>query len=243
MNPIRIEDYSKIVFLTGAGISVASGLRPYRGPGGIWNEQELASRATAAALHQDPVASWQTFAPLRQRAAAAKPNAAHQAIADFQARDHSCWVCVLTQNVDGLHQRAGTTGVFEMHGSIHRTRCLDPTCPQKPFEDDYCDLNQPPGCPTCGGLCRFDVVLFDEYLPPVAPMALRVAMEDCQLFIAVGTSGLVMPAAGLVHQARDQGARTILVNLEAHEAQNPDFDEVYLGRAEELLPALLGCGV
>lgn len=243
MNPIRIEDYSKIVFLTGAGISVASGLRPYRGPGGLWNEQELASRATAAALAQDPVASWQTFAPLRRQAAAAEPNAGHRAIAELQARDHSCWVCVLTQNVDGLHQRAGTTGVFEMHGSIHRTRCLDPACPQKPLEDDYCDLNRPPGCPTCGGLCRFDVVLFDEFLPPVAPMALRVALEDCQLFVAVGTSGLVMPAAGLVHQAKDQGARTILINLEAHEDENSDFDEVYLGRAEELLPALLGCGV
>ncbi|MCA9794464.1 MAG: NAD-dependent deacylase, partial [Candidatus Eremiobacteraeota bacterium] len=122
---------------------------------------------------------------------------------------------------------------------IHRTRCLDPTCSQKPFEDDYCDLDRPPDCPTCGGLCRFDVVLFDEYLPVVVPVALRVAMEDCQLFIAVGTSGLVMPAAGLVHQARDLGARTILINLEAHDVENPDFDEVYLGRAEEILPTLL----
>lgn len=234
ITPIDLARYKKVVILTGAGVSVASGIRPFRGPDGIWNEQEA---FTAEAMAENPGQVWKLYAARRRGARAAEPNAAHRAIAEFQARagDES-WVCVLTQNVDGLHQRAGAIGVLELHGSLGRSRCQT-ECGAKPFEDQHDDPETLPTCPECGGPARMDVVLFGEELSRPTMIGMMVAMDGCDLFMAVGTSGLVIPASLLVQQARAGGARTILVNLE--EVEEPAFQEHYIGKAEEILPRLL----
>lgn len=241
MQPLDRDAYKKVVILTGAGISVASGIAPFRGPGGFWNENDHELVGTAQAQANNPLLVWQTYAPLRAQVRRTQPNPAHFAVAEYQKRvwDH-CWVCVLTQNVDGLHQRAGAKGVLEMHGSLRRSRCCDPNCAQQPYLDDYQDPYRLPACPTCRGPARMDIVLFNEEMAWNVSAGMMEAMRDCELFIAIGTSGMVMPAAGLVELAKTGGARTILVNLEPTE--QTAFDEVYLGKAEELVPQLLGPG-
>lgn len=221
-----IARYRKIVFLTGAGASVASGLPPFRGPGGLWDDEELERVATAEALRSDPERVWRAFAPLREGALRAQPNAAHQAIAALERRHPG--VHVLTQNVDGLHAAAGNTRVVELHGSIRRSRCT--ACRLAPFADDRLDFR---GCPECGEALRFDIVLFHE---PVEMGATAGILRAVDLFVAVGTSGTVYPAAGFAAAARADGARTVLVNLEA--AETDLYHEQVLGRAEEVLPRL-----
>lgn len=226
-----IARYRKIVFLTGAGASVASGLPPFRGPGGLWNDEELELVATAEALARDPELVWRAFAPLREGALRARPNAGHQVIADLERRHPG--VHVLTQNVDGLHRAAGNTRVVELHGNILRSRCT--ACPLAPFADERLDFR---GCPECGQPLRFDIVLFHEMLDPVAMLMTAEILRAVDLFVAVGTSGTVYPAAGFAAAARADGARTMLVNLEA--AETDLYHEQVLGRAEEVLPRLFG---
>lgn len=241
MKPLDLSPYKRIVFLTGAGISVASGLRPYRGPGGLWEtEDEEVILATREGLDVRPADAWKMFARLRKMAGSAEPNPAHLAIAKLQARlgpDRS--LTVITQNVDGLHQRAGTQNVVELHGSIFRTRCNNDRCMSSPFEDREPPADELPLCPSCGDLLRPDVVLFDEYIPVNAERSSKHALNECDLFIAVGTSGTVAPASSFVRSAAYAGARTYVINLEPMAIPNPAFEKQILGRAEELLPILL----
>jgi NAD-dependent deacetylase len=230
--PIDLRAYRRIVVLTGAGISVASGLRPYRGPGGLWNEHpELLEQTTAAAFARDPMSIWRTFGAMRSTVDAAQPNPAHVALARAE-------LTVITQNIDGLHQRAGSRRVIELHGNIMRTRCSSDACELPSFEDH----EQPaelPRCPRCGGALRPDVVLFDEPIPARPGWDARQALRGCDLFMAIGTSGSVSPAANFVRSAEYEGARTVFINLEPLDPPNPMFHETYLGCAEELLPTLL----
>jgi NAD-dependent deacetylase len=238
--PLDIGPYRGIVILTGAGISVASGLRPYRGPGGIWEEGGAGRLAFAHSVDEDSAAAWDLFGPLRGAARAAQPNAAHTVIAELERR---CApprrVTVITQNIDGLHQRAGSVDVVELHGSVFRTRCHNAKCDLAPFEDDAAHTGEAPRCPRCSAPLRPDVVLFNEPIPVDAEWRSKRALRDCDLFIAVGTSGTVSPASNFVRSAEYAGARTILVNLEPMSPRNPAFQEEVLGRAEEVLPALL----
>lgn len=227
----------KVCFLTGAGISVASGLSTYRGPGGVWEEHDIESIGTAEAISRDPVGVWRAFVPLRRQALAAEPNPAHLAIAQLERRlGDRCEVGIITQNVDGLHQRAGSRNVAEIHGAIGRTRCTG--CSTSSYEDASCP-EDPPACDGCGSPLRFDVVLFNEMLNLDADRQAKHFLRSCDLFIAVGTSGTVWPASSFVRGARYEGARTVLVNLTPMEPPDPHFQEEHLGRAEELLPKLL----
>lgn len=237
MTSLGADRYFHIVVLTGAGVSVASGLRTYRGAGGLWTEHPEAERmAQIETFVEDPLEGWRFFAPLRAMAWRAEPNPAHRALATLGARGG---VTVITQNVDGLHLRAGSPAVVEYHGSILRTRCANPACSSKPFEDRDGHTEELPHCGRCGEFLRPDVVLFGEAIPADADMAARRALRECDLFLAVGTSGAVYPAAGFVRAARHAGARTVLVNLEPLEEPDDSFQEEYLGRAEEILPVLL----
>lgn len=232
-------EYKRIVVLTGAGVSVASGLPTYRGVGGVWDSADVETHATAAALKKDPIRVWEFFAQLRSRVSEANPNAAHKALAEFESRllGHQR-LTLLTQNIDGLHVAAGSRRVVELHGSLQRSRCT------------ACALarSELPGASTsshcerqgCGAPMRPDVVLFGEALPVDAEWEAKKALRDCDLFISVGTSGTVSPAANFVRSAEYGGARTIYVNLEPMSPHNPAFREVCLGRAEEVLPRLLG---
>jgi NAD-dependent deacetylase len=238
-----LASYRRIVVLTGAGISVASGLRPYRGPGGLWTENpELASAATAEAVARDPSVLWRLFVGFREQIRAARPNAAHFALVEFERRlSDAARLTIITQNVDRLHQGAGSRETLELHGSLGRSRCSDSKCTLEPFDDESIAA-EPPPCPRCGAPLRPDLVAFDEPLPAKAEWESKRALRECELFLAIGTSGTVSPAANYVRSARYVGARTIYVNLEPLVDEDSQFDEQVIGRAEEVLPRLLGVG-
>jgi NAD-dependent deacetylase len=242
MQSLRIPAGVAVTFLTGAGVSVASGIRPYRGPGGLWNEIDVEATATAAAMEREPGGCWRAHREMARGVFGAPPNAAHRAIAAFE-RARGGGVAVITQNVDSLHHRAGSQSVVEIHGSLARLRCTREPCRAVsgpiPAPDPFAAPDAPPPCAACGAPLRYDVVLFDEYLAPSDERAARDAVRAGGVLIAVGTSGVVFPAASYAREASYAGARTVLVNLEPPEPPNPYFDEVYLGKAEEILPALL----
>jgi NAD-dependent deacetylase len=236
---LDLTGYRQMVIMTGAGISVASGLPTYRGAGGLWNEVDVAGHATAAAIQADPSRVWEFFADIRGKIADAHPNAGHLAIARAERGLRGDQrLTVLTQNVDGLHTMAGSTRVVELHGSLRRSRCT------------LCDFARPeelasspttcPTCPACSAPMRPAVVLFDEPLSVDAEWEAKKCLRDCDLFLAVGTSGTVSPASNFVRAAEYAGARTLYVNLEPMTPNNPAFRELLLGRAEEVLPKLLG---
>ena len=233
--------YQRIVILTGAGISAASGLRTYRGPGGVWEEHEVEKYGHADTWARQPQDTWRLFGGMRTPVLQAEPNAAHRALARWEATlaPHQ-ELLVVTQNVDGLHQRAGSRNVVELHGHLMTSRCSNPACSLPPHRDEQPHQHAVPACPQCGAPLRPDVVLFGEEIPALPGWTVKRALRDCDLFIAVGTSGLVMPAAGYVRGAAYAGARTILVNLEPMATPNPAFQEQLLGPAEQVLPALLG---
>lgn len=240
MKPVGIDRYRNIVVLTGAGVSVASGLRPYRGPGGTWEEDGVAALATPESLQNRPEKLWALFGTLRGQARAAAPNASHFALAEAerQLAGNRQWT-IITQNIDGLHQRAGSRNVIELHGSLFRTRCSSPSCDLRPFQDESSHMSSLPRCDRCGAVLRPDIVLFDEAIPADAEWQAKRVLRDCDLFVAVGTSGTVSPASNFVRSAEYVGARTVLVNLEPMRPRHPAYDEEYLGCAEEILPALL----
>jgi len=241
MRTLELGPDARITFLTGAGISVASGIRPFRGPGGLWSEIDVESWATARAIARDPAGCYREHRRFAALVGAAQPNAAHLAIAAFERSRPPGSVVVITQNVDNLHQRAGASNVIEIHGSLSRLRCPDEACGARTqAHDPSSGPDEPPVCPRCGAPMRYDIVLFDEYLDPADERAAKQALRACTVFIAVGTSGVVHPAASYVREADFVGARTIFLNLEAPSPPNPYFDVVIEGRAEELLPSLLG---
>lgn len=235
---INASNYSNVVVLTGAGISVASGLRSYRGPDGLWSDEDAVRYAMAETWEQDPLGVWQAFAKMRSVVLEADPNPAHEALAAFEQAFDGQFTLV-TQNVDGLHTQAGSENVVELHGNLCTTRCSNPECDRKAFFDDTTAIDDVPTCDMCGDALRPDIVLFGELLPPDAERTSKEALRDCDLFLAIGTSGTVTPAANFVRGANYAGARTMLVNLEPMDPPNPYFDEEILGRAEELLPDLL----
>lgn len=242
MNKLDIANYKQIVILTGAGISVASGLRPFRGPGGLWTEFEPEDIPNAINLRKNPKVIWQIVTELRERAPLLKPNAAHLAIAYLQNNTtQGQSITLITQNMDGLHKKALSKDVIEIHGSAFRTKCSNIDCDLAAYEDSQIyDLENLPTCPKCGGFLRPDVVLFDEPIPGKEEYLSKRSLRDCDLFIAVGTSGTVFPVSNFVRSAKYVGAQTLLVNLEAMDPPNPAFDLELLGKAEEILPELFG---
>jgi NAD-dependent deacetylase len=213
---------TRITVLTGAGISTASGIPDYRGPDGVWTKNPKAERVSTLDWYvNDPevrAIAWQT--ELHSPAREARPNAAHLAITDLQ-RAGRLRACV-TSNIDGLHTDAGTTDVIEVHGSSRRWRCED--CPATGAMPEMLDRvlagDRDPRCPTCGGITRATTILFGEFLDPEVIDAASRAAASCDLFIAVGTSLTVHPAAGLLPLAIRSGAPAIIVN-----AQETPYDD------------------
>ncbi len=235
---IALHQYKNIVILTGAGISVASGIRPFRGENGLWNDREALRLSTAETLAAEPGAVWKFWSGVRKIALTSQPNAAHRVLAQLEAglRPDQHFV-LATQNVDGLHQKAGSRHVVELHGSALRSRCSNEDCQQAIFAD--ADVSgELRACPRCGRPLRMDIVLFGENLSMEAMWEMRAALRDCDLFLAIGTSGTVSPAADFVVSAAYAGARTVYINLDPMKPANPYFKEVILGKAEEVLPGL-----
>ncbi|MGM9991811.1 MAG: SIR2 family NAD-dependent protein deacylase [Candidatus Bruticola sp.] len=227
---IRVKDYPNIVVLTGAGISAASGIAPFRGPGGLWTDKDIQECATAQALKRHPQKVWDAFAPVRKKSNEVSPNPAHLALAELEKRTKNTWI--LTQNIDELHQKAGSRHVIELHGTIHRSQCSRYCTP--PFVDKEIKFRS---CSHCGAPLRYDIVLFNESLDPEVLASSYDLLEHADLFLVVGTSGIVYPAAGFVPIAKQAGARVVIINLEEL-AYNGSSIEQINGKAEEILPHL-----
>jgi NAD-dependent deacetylase len=216
----RWTDAARVVVLTGAGISKGSGVPTFRGADGLWRNHRAEELATAQAFQRDPATSWEWYDWRRQMIARCQPNPGHQVIASW-SRD-TARVTVITQNVDGLHERAGTLRVIRLHGSIWEVRCWN-ECPRGKWpishvETPLCTL--PPRCPYCDGLLRPGVVWFGEALDPDVLRAAHDAAQHADIFLTVGTSSLVFPAASLMPAARDHGAFTVEINPEATPASS-----------------------
>ncbi len=220
-----------IVILTGAGISAESGLATFRGPDGLWEGHRVEDVCTPEAFAHDP-ALVQGFYDARRRAlGGVAPNPAHMALARLEA----AWpggLLVVTQNVDDLHERAGTRNLIHMHGALKQAWCLG--CDTR--SGWSADLGDGPPCPACGaaGQMRPDIVWFGEM--PYRMEAIEAALARADLFVSIGTSGAVYPAAGFVRSARHHGARTLELNLDPSDG-SIFFEETRLGPASALVPA------
>ncbi|HSP15875.1 MAG TPA: NAD-dependent deacylase [Thermoanaerobaculia bacterium] len=220
---IREKKPRRVVAFTGAGVSADSGIPTFRGPGGLWRDFRPEDLATLEAFERDPDLVWEWYEWRRGLIRDAQPNAAHHAIAELPD------AVVVTQNVDGLHARAGSRNVIELHGNIFRVRCMR----ERRISMREEALTQlPPRC-ECGSLLRPDVVWFGEMLPEEALARASAAIMGADLLLVIGTSGIVYPAAGLVtlHQG-------LSIEVNPQVAQSPCTMSV-AGRAAEVVPRLV----
>ena len=220
---------SRIVVLTGAGISAESGVPTFRDSGGLWEGHSVEDVATPEGFERDPATVLRFYDARRRAAASALPNAAHRALSRLEGALGDS-LLVVTQNVDDLHERAGSRNLVHMHGELRRALCA--ACGARPQWDG--DLDGRPPCPECGErMLRPDVVWFGEL--PYELDRIENAVVACDVFASIGTSGAVYPAAGYVALAAAFGARTVELNLEPTDAAVP-FDEARIGRATEIVP-------
>ncbi len=227
--------------LTGAGVSAESGVPTFRGIDGLWRTHPVETVASPDGFDADPALVWEFYSERRAQAREVEPNAGHAALARVEARLGERFLLV-TQNVDGLHRRAGTSRLVELHGNLFTSRCSK--CTRTPFTDESVyPAGTVPACDVCGARLRPHIVWFGETLEERNLATIEAFLERARggvlHFIAAGTSGAVYPAAGLVDVARRAGAKSWLVNVEA--ADNAQrFDHFLRGKSGELLPVLLG---
>jgi NAD-dependent deacetylase len=228
-----VDAARRIVVLSGAGISAESGVPTFRdAQTGLWAKFRPEDLATEEAFRANPALVWDWYALRREMIAQVAPNAGHVAIAAFQQR-HPARLTVVTQNVDGLHQRAGSPGVLALHGNIAEDRWLDAPracCDARPVQP-----GRPPRCAVCGNLRRPAVVWFGEMLPARELAAAEEAAAACELMLVVGTSGVVYPAAGLARATR---GRVVIVNPNASDLDDA-ADAVLRGASAVVLPQVL----
>ncbi|BEP91646.1 NAD-dependent deacylase [Acidovorax sp. A79] len=225
-----------IAVLTGAGVSAESGVPTFRDARtGYWAQFRPEDMATEEGFRAHPQRVWDWYQYRRDLLQGVAPNAGHFALADFQRGDPGR-LTLITQNVDGLHQRAGSAGVLCLHGDIFQDRWLD--MPRNCCHVDHAVAGRPPYCDRCGNLLRPGVVWFGEALPYATLEAAQHAAGRCDLMLVVGTAGAVYPAAGLAHQARAAGARVAVLNPAPSELDGAAH-AVLRGTAATLLPQLL----
>jgi NAD-dependent deacetylase len=230
----RLGGSERLVVLTGAGVSHESGVPTFRGEEGLWRQYRAEELATWEAFERDPALVWQWYDYRREIVAEAKPNPAHEAIARLEGVFDD--FVLVTQNTDGLHERAGSTSPVELHGNIWRARCVKE---QRVFDLLDTPLREiPPICERCGALLRPDVVWFGEPLPARAYDASYEAASECDAMVVVGTSAVVRPAASLPLVAKHAGAVVVEANTE-YTAISALIDATVLGRAGETLPGLV----
>ncbi|MEW5940845.1 MAG: NAD-dependent deacylase [Chloroflexota bacterium] len=224
----------RIAVLTGAGVSQESGLRTFRdAQTGLWAQYKPADLASPEAFARDPKLVWDWYAWRREAIKSARPNPGHYALAEMERRVSH--FTLITQNVDGLHRMAGSKNVLELHGNLQRVRCSQCGRFAETWGDD---TEQVPGCEACGGMLRPHVVWFGEALPRSELEAAALAARGCHVFFAVGTSGVVHPAAALPFAARNKGAVVVEINLEPTPlTEKADF--FLRGKSGEALPELV----
>lgn len=220
-----------VAVMTGAGISAESGLKTFRDAGGLWEGHRPEDVATPEAFARDPLLVWRFYNARRAAMRQARPNPGHLALVELAGLVGR--FTLVTQNVDRLHRRAGSDGAIELHGNLEDVACT--RCHATTHRPDD-DLPERPTCDACGGLLRPAVVWFGEPLPQSAVITAQAAAEECDVFLVIGTSSLVYPAAGLAHVARSCGACVIEVNLARTGQAEADIG-VY-GPAGQTLPAI-----
>jgi NAD-dependent deacetylase len=229
----RFARARRVCVLTGAGVSAESGIPTFRGGGGaaVWKGLPFDVISSAMMVERDLPAVWEWFDFRREAIRVVRPNPAHEALARWQDLFED--FTLVTQNIDGLHQAAGSREVIELHGNIWRARCL--MCRRREhLSHDHSQLRSP-RCAECGGEMRPDVVLFGEIVPPDAIERAMSKAQECELFFVIGTSALVYPAAAIPEVAQNAGAFVVEINPELTPLS--DFcDEVINGKAGEILP-------
>ena len=241
---LEINEDTWVLVLTGAGVSAESGIPTFRAAGGLWESHRVEDVASPAGFQRDPGLVWRFYSERRQAAKACAPNPGHVALAELE-RQLGHRFLLATQNVDGLHRRAGSDRLLELHGNLFMTRCS--RCARAPFEDDaiYAAAKLP-GCGQCDArgefaLLRPHIVWFGETLDPVHMSQVEAFMLKASqhrfVFLAAGTSGAVYPAAGFVDAAKQFGAETWLVNAEPAE-NTTRFDQFVKGASGAVLPAV-----
>lgn len=230
MSSIRFSDFERIVFFTGAGMSAESGIPTYRGRGGIWAEYKYEDYACQRAFDRDPEKVWDFHDKRRAVVRACEPNPGHDIVAEVQKKKPG--TIIVTQNIDGMHQRAGATDVAELHGSLWRVRC---DAEDVVREDTSVPMN-PRKC-RCGRYWRPDIVWFEDQLDHRVVRRAREALEQCDLLVSIGTSAVVYPAADLPRIAVQHGAETVEINLE-DTPLSPLYKHRLRGKASEVLAEL-----
>jgi NAD-dependent protein deacetylase/lipoamidase len=233
---IAILPSDRLFVLTGAGISAESGIPTFRGQGGLWEGNRAEDLATPQAFARDPELVWRFYSMRRRTAAACNPNPGHIALARLEEKLGDRMI-VCTQNVDSLHEQAGSIRVRHMHGHLFRSRCSDRNCPTLPFEDKrtYEKKSDIAKCKKCGALIRPDICWFGE--TPFHMQEVLGALQRCTVFLTVGSSGVVEPAARFVQLARQNEARAYYLGLE-EPANAVAFNQVFLGKSGERLHEL-----
>ncbi len=231
---VRLKKADSILFFTGAGISAESGISTFRGKDGIWNKLKPEELASFDAFMRNPDMVWEWYQYRRKIIGESSPNPGHNAIAEFEK--YFAEITVVTQNVDNLHRRAGSTKVLELHGNIERNFCID--CRTFFNLHEFKDDNKVPKCSKCGGFIRPDVVWFGEMLPQEVFRDAESAAERSDICFIIGTSAVVYPAAYIPISAKSSNSFLVEVNIEETEMTRM-VDYSIIGKAGEILPGIL----
>lgn len=228
----RLGNFKRIVFFTGAGLSAESGIPTYRGKGGMWNEYNYEDYACQRAFDRDPNKVWDFHDKRRETVSKCHPNRAHEIISETQRNNLS--TTIITQNIDGLHGRAGGRDIIELHGSLWRVRCDR----EKIIREDTSVPMSPRMC-TCGAYWRPDIVWFEDHLDTRTLDRAAKALEQADIIVSIGTSGVVYPAANLPRIAVAHGAVSVEINLEDTPVSSL-YQHRLRGKASEMLAAMQG---
>lgn len=223
----------KVVVLTGAGVSAESGISTFRDKDGLWQKFKPEELATPEAFQRNPQMVWEWYDFRRKKIQSVKPNLAHLALSQMEKIFPD--FLLVTQNVDGLHQKAGSQKILELHGNLNRNKCF--SCERIYQNSDFDAKTVPPLC-KCGGYLRPDVVWFGELLPELALDKAQKAAGQAELFFSIGTSAIVYPAAALPFLAKEKGAFVVEINTCQTEIST-FLDELLLGKAGEVLPEIV----
>lgn len=237
---LELTPSSRVLVLTGAGVSAESGVPTFRGSNGLWEGHRVEQVASPEGFEADPALVWRFYGLRREGAAKVQPNPGHLALAKLEAQLGDRFF-LATQNVDGLHARAGSRRLVAIHGELFQSRCV--AC-DEPFDDTRTYLGEAlPTCADCGQLLRPHIVWFGELLNPdhLQRIGSFIARAGKDLhFLAVGTSGQVYPAAGIVDEVRHRGGTAWLIDADPSPEYAVRFQHVLRGKSGEVLPALLG---
>lgn len=228
------------VALTGAGISVDSGIPDFRSPGGLWERFDPMEYATIEAFVASPRKVWEMLFEMMDVMESARANPGHTALAELEAMGRLD--AIVTQNIDNLHQAGGSRRVIEFHGNSRRLVCLH--CGREYAAEQFAALRDlspppPPECRECGAILKPDVVLFGEAIPDRAARDAAIMAASCDLMLVIGTSAMVYPAAGLPVTARSRGAKIIEINLEPTHLTGTLADLTIMGSSTDVIPALV----